>query len=135
MIWLIRIKKTHTHRKKSSLQKTSLSRTKHLSFRASLQCAHFKHFECQLLSNTFKINRSRIRRPHPVHLGMVAVRDKRKVSIFQLYECIHICFFLLIYLYWMIQLSYLVWFFPFSLNQKSSVPISKSWHDKFQNRN
>ena len=60
--------------KKSSLQKTSLSRTKHFSLRDSLQCAHLRHLECQLLSRTFRMNLSRIKSPHPVHLGMVAVK-------------------------------------------------------------
>ena len=61
--------------KKSSLQNTSLSLTKHLSLRVSLQWAHFRHLECQLLSNTFRIKRSRIKSPQPVHFGILAEID------------------------------------------------------------
>ena len=64
--------KMPSYLKKSSLQYTSLSFTKHLSFSDSLHFAHFKHFECQFLSNTFNMNRSKIKRPHPVHFGIAA---------------------------------------------------------------
>ena len=58
--------------KKSSLQKTSLSRTKHFSLSGSLQWEHLRHFECHVLSRTLRMNRSRIRRPQPMHLGILS---------------------------------------------------------------
>ena len=73
--------KIPSYLKKSSLQYTSLSFTKHLSLSNSLQFAHFKHFECQFLSNTFNMNRSKIKRPHPVHFGIAAEIKKEDIVL------------------------------------------------------
>ena len=76
--------------KKSSLQNTSLSLTKHLSLRVSLQWAHFRHLECQLLSNTFRMKRSRIKSPQPVHFGILAEMKKCSVKNFDCFQYIRI---------------------------------------------
>ena len=72
---------SNTHLKKSSLQKSCPARAKHLSARGASQSLHLRHLACQVLSSTFRMNRSRIRSPQPPHLGMLAAHKHKHLLL------------------------------------------------------